>query len=650
MDAGPICANRFEGKENGKKMKAISKLLSLSATAALAITLAACGGSPANSGGNASSDSSSNASTTAAAAPAPDGDQSVPVYRDTMNSTESVTVRTIAGIPYMKIDEFYNKLYFTGADKYPEKAKQMTVTHNGSVFEAPAYDGTKATFDADADTFSCENLDAYTMVPYYSLFLAEQADPAAPFVRVSGTDRTGDATPRTVDFKKYGIDLVADGDSLWVPLPTLADIFSCPFVYEVFYNGKGVYISDGMEVLQTKNAMDTDENYYAFTKENRSAERAAFDYNNLCFYVDTFYGHPASSRISESIKADGLDKTLDKTIDGMKLSGVKEALKSTDMKEYAFGLNCLINSALDDGGHTAYRDMMTWMSQEEVGKWGQRMDELGLSKNTNSLKRDESSAGIAAVISKGIDDKSLPVEPLRYADGSGVAIYMEQGDTAMFVVTANYVIDRAGWTAYENGETDEKPQDSMGMFMQALDKAKANPAIKNFVVNVALCPGGESGISTTISKIISGQTYRHQFNELSGQDEVIHYDVDANFDRVFDEKDNEVSYPFNFAVVASSCSYSAANYLANMAKDNGVCLLGETSGGGANSPQVTPESEGLSFNLSARYKLMDKNNQHVDFGVEPDYVLTQEEDGEKDYSQYFDLAVISQHVNEFYAK
>ena len=87
-----------------------------------------------------------------------------------------------------------------------------------------------------------------------------------------------------------------------------------------------------------------------------------------------------------------------------------------------------------------------------------------------------------------------------------------------------------------------------------------------------------------------------------------------------------------------------------MAKDNGVCLLGETSGGGANSPQVTPEADGQSFNLSARYKLMDKNNQHVDFGVEPDYVLTQEKDGAKDYSQYFDLATISQHVNEFYAR
>ena len=623
----------------------LGKLLCLAAMVALAVTLASCGGSS-NSSTNSASTAPASASASAAAAT----DKAVPVYRDAMDSNESVTVRMYGDIPYMKIDEFYNKLYFTGAEKYPEKAKQMVVTHEGSVYEAPAFDGTKATFDADADTFTCENLDAYTMAPYYTMFLSEQADPSAPFVRVSGTDRTGDVSPKTVDLKKYGIDLVADGDDLWVPLPTLEGIFSCPYAYEVYYNGQGIYVSDGMEVLQTTNAKDLDENYYAFTKENRSAERAAFDYGNLCFYVDTFYGHPASSRISESIKADGLDKTLDKTIDGMKLSGVKEALKSTDMKEYAFGMNGLINSAFDDGGHTSFRDMMSWMPQEEMAKWGQRMDELGLSENVNTLRSDESSEALADVLNKGIDAKSIPGEPLRYADGSGYAIYMEQGDTAMYVLTGNYDIDRAGWTAYENGETSEMPQDSMGTFMQALDKAKANPDIKNFVVNIALCPGGESGISTTISKIISGQTYRHQFNELSGQDEVIHYDVDANFDRVFDEKDNEVSYPFSFAVVASSYSYSAANYLANMAKDNGVCLLGETSGGGANSPQVTPEAEGQSFNMSARYKLMDKNNQHVDFGVEPDYVLTQEKDGAKDYSQYFDLAAISQYVNEYYAK
>lgn len=581
-----------------------------------------------------------------------DAEESVPVYRDTTGSAESVTVRMRDDIPYMKIDEFYNKLYFTGADQYPEKAQQMVVTHEGSVYEAPAFNGTKATFDVDADTFVCENLDAYTMTPYYALFLAEQADPSAPFVRVSGTDYTGDVTPRSVDLKSYGIDLVADGDELWVPLPTLECIFCYPYVYDVYYNGQSIYMYDGMSILQTTSAKDTDENYYDFLEDERSAERIAFDYGNLCFYVDTFYGYPASSRLCESIRAEGLDKTLDKTIDGMKLSGIKELLKSADMVEYAIGLDSLFNKALDDGGHTGFVEL-SWVSkvpQEKITELTPKVAELSLTRNANTLKSQETAEELQAALGQVMDEGGFEGETMQYADGSGFAVYMEQGDTAMFVLSDHYDIDRPGWVAYENGETSEMPQDSMGTFMQALDKAKANPDIKNFVVNIALCGGGESGISTTISKIACGQAYRHQFNEFSGQDEVIHYDVDANFDGAFDDLDDEVSYPFNFAVVASAQSYSATNYLASMAKDNGVCLLGETTGGGANAPQVTPEAEGFSINLSAGFKVMDKNNQHVDFGVEPDYVLTQEKDGAKDYSQYFDLATISQLVNEFYSE
>lgn len=64
-------------------------------------------------------------------------------------------------------------------------------------------------------------------------------------------------------------------------------------------------------------------------------------------------------------------------------------------------------------------------------------------------------------------------------------------------------------------------------------------------------------------------------------------------------------------------------------------------------PQQTPESEGLCFYLSGRYKLMDKNNETVDFGVEPDYVLTEEKDGAFDYSRYFDFAEISRLIDEY---
>jgi C-terminal processing protease CtpA/Prc len=161
---------------------------------------------------------------------------------------------------------------------------------------------------------------------------------------------------------------------------------------------------------------------------------------------------------------------------------------------------------------------------------------------------------------------------------------------------------------------------------------------------------GESGISTAMAKIICGETYRHQYDSYTGQDEVIHYDVDLNFDGVFDEKDDEVSYPFEFAVMVGAQTYSAANYLASMAKDNGIPVLGEQTGGGACSPQITPEPEGLYYSLSGRYSLMDKNNKSVDMGIEPDFVLTKEKDGEYDYSLYADFDEISRMIDEYYGK
>ena len=61
----------------------------------------------------------------------------------------------------------------------------MTVTHSGSVYETTAYDGTKGIFNAEEDSFACENLDVYSNPPYYALLLASERDPSAPFVSVS---------------------------------------------------------------------------------------------------------------------------------------------------------------------------------------------------------------------------------------------------------------------------------------------------------------------------------------------------------------------------------------------------------------------------------------------------------------------------------
>lgn len=571
-------------------------------------------------------------------------EKTVPVYRDRPESDESAVIRMYGDIPYMKIDDFYNNLYFTGAEAYPQQASPMTVTRNGNSYETTAYNGTKGVFDVEAGTFTCENLDAYANPPYYALLLASERDSSAPFVRISHTEYSGALTAKTMDFSKYGIKLEGDGDELWVPLAVLQCLFSSPYAYNAYFNGKGIYMQDGMETLQPESARNLDSEYYDFMKNARSEEKARFDYSVLCFYVDNCFGYPERSRLSESIAEVGLDKTLDQTIDGIHLSAIKESLLSTDMEEYVFGIFALM-TAIDDGGHTTFADM-PMLTEERKVAWAKKKAELGLVSSKKNALADASFNSITKVYQQAAKDNFDYVEGITYDNGEW-ANYFEKGDTALYLFT-HFYCNRLSWTQYEDGQLSEMPQDTMGTFMKCLEKAKSNPNIKKFVIFLAMNNGGESGIATTMAKIISGQAYRHQYNAYTGQDEIIWYDVDLNFDGVFDEKDNEVSYPFKFAVIAGANTYSAANYLTSMAKDNGVCVLGEQSGGGACSPQPTPESEGTMFNLSARYKLVDRNNEHVDFGIVPDVVLTVEKDGETDYGRFLDFEEISRLIDAFY--
>ena len=571
-------------------------------------------------------------------------EKTVPVYRDRPESDESAVIRMYGDIPYMKIDDFYNNLYFTGAEAYPQQASPMTVTRNGNSYETTAYNGTKGVFNVEAGTFTCENLDAYANPPYYALLLASERDSSAPFVRISHTEYSGALTAKTMDFSKYGIKLEGDGDELWVPLAVLQCLFSSPYAYNAYFNGKGIYMQDGMETLQPESARNLDSEYYDFMKNARSEEKARFDYSVLCFYVDNCFGYPERSRLSESIAEVGLDKTLDQTIDGIHLSAIKESLLSTDMEEYVFGIFALM-TAIDDGGHTTFADM-PMLTEERKVAWAKKKAELGLVPSEKTALADASFNSITKVYQQAAKDNFDYVEGITYDNGEW-ANYFEKGDTALYLFT-HFYCNRLSWAQYEDGQLSETPQDTMGTFMKCLEKAKSNPNIKKFVIFLAMNNGGESGIATTMAKIISGQAYRHQYDAYTGQDEIIWFDVDLNFDGVFDEKDNEVSYPFKFAVIAGANTYSAANYLTSMAKDNGVCVLGEQSGGGACSPQPTPESEGTMFNLSARYKLVDRNNEHVDFGIVPDVVLTVEKDGETDYGRFLDFEEISRLIDAFY--
>ena len=150
----------------------------------------------------------------------------------------------------------------------------------------------------------------------------------------------------------------------------------------------------------------------------------------------------------------------------------------------------------------------------------------------------------------------------------------------------------------------------------------------------------------------------HFFNTLTGNRYDEKAQLDLNLDGVFDDRDKEVFYDFNFAVLASSSSFSSANTMPIMCKDNGVCVLGEKSKGGACAVvfPFTPESHFLS--LSGPLRTVSETGLDVDKGAPVDYELVEtktitDESGEqqekKSYSKLYDLGLVGSLVSEFYA-
>ena len=81
----------------------------------------------------------------------------------------------------------------------------------------------------------------------------------------------------------------------------------------------------------------------------RPADLAAFSYGELCFVMDTFYGHPGSAPLEEALSEYGFDGALEAHSDESR--EVRRLLQSRRLGEYIAGAERL-NALLYDGGHT----------------------------------------------------------------------------------------------------------------------------------------------------------------------------------------------------------------------------------------------------------------------------------------------------------
>ena len=571
-------------------------------------------------------------------------DRTVGVFRETLTD-ETATVRYFAdarSIAYMCIEDYYAVML---------PGYSMSVEQTGDGQYTLTNPCGSAVVDVTADTLRSDDYAAFTNLMWQ---IQEGMDniylDGYPFIRVVGATYSDPPKPVTFLFgEKYGIDLRADGGHVYFPLATLSDMFSNMDYLYSSYNGVNLYVNadNDMDFMYER-----DPAYYdpILCAEKRDAELADFNYRELCFVFDYLYGYPGRGILYEeaALEQVGLDRALEDF--GPIGTRTKELLLSSDWVDYFMG-TIRLNTLLDDGGHTSLGVMSgtdiysnparAWLQEKLSGpdvypSYFSDMMELMMRKTGPSFE------SIFALM-------ELRTEIL------GEGRFFTKGDTALYSMNG-FVADKAPWKEYyaNGGSFDDFDEPVFMGLISAMNKAQADPDIKNFVIDLSANGGGSADVLMALYSLITGErevvlTYQ---SVLQGQDITQTFLVDRNFDGKFDEADADVHYDLNFAVLATQESYSCGNLFPSMMKDLGYMVLGERSGGGACTILGLNTADGFYYHTSSyEMRLTNAAGEVIDAGIEPDVVLVRAgADGVKDYSDCYDLELLSGLMNEFYGE
>ncbi len=533
----------------------------------------------------------------------------------------------------------------------------MTVSHTGVGEYTLANADASAVVNINSDVFASEDFEAFTnQMGLLQPGMANVYYDGMPFVRYKGVTYTPSKVTTTLDMGKYEIDIHADGKgAVYFPFATLADMYTDLFYHHAGFNGEKVVVNTSVNEVSLAE-IDSTYNEPLLSKTVRSESMAAFNYKELCFAMDHFYGYPGRIKYNAQLKAKGLDKVLEEDVE----SGpeIKQLLLSTSMGEYFTGMMGLFAIYFD--GHTSM-EILSPAIGENREKYKDLLAEYTRSQMAHMGFQGMLMQAVAPMMS--MMQSSMAVAKQRpEAYGKGVT-YFKKGNTAVCVFDSFNSRNEKAWKDYYAGTgpmptIENAPGDDMVIFLDALKRADADPEVENLIIDITANGGGSADIVMAMTSLILDKSYISQDNALTGQRAIVEYEVDRNFDRVFDDKDKDVHYDLNFAVLTSGMSFSCGNLFPSILKDNGVPVMGETSGGGSCAIQAMCTADGFCFQISSfRARLNTLAGENIDEGITPDLpiatstaqVEVSEEEAvpSRDFSKYFDVDYLTKLLSEY---
>ena len=572
--------------------------------------------------------------------------------------------------PYMPIDTYYSLLLKGRTDD--EKRTKLSVTVSGDVYTVASTEG-KATFDVKENVMSSDNFSFFTSTKTYeSGYNALVGSDGMPWMKIEKIEPSTDPKKTIVDFDDYGIDLLGDGFSLYLPLPTMQDIFSDTNIITSLYNRKDIYVYKGFDDDMKNMGLDM---YEPCLKTDLGVGYATYLYNEMCFDYDVILGRPTRSSLERYYD---LSQGLDHALESRPLGKiVKQYLTDGTASGYATGLY-LMGQLTADGGHTNVSPFMGSMIDPETGasvspSWTQgilsqvsanlqNLSLQGYEEIMDSCKSYNHHSEIRANRRDGLGLASTGLDGLR-----GEETYKKVNSTAFIFIDGymNDCLNAEEWKKYYAGEGmlpyGEKKGGAVVSLFKGLQKAQEDQSVKNVVIDLSSNTGGSLDEMMYVVSLLTenavGETAVSFHNRVTDQRIKAKLLIDRNLDRVFDEKDKELNLVKgkNVAVLMSQNGFSCGGISPILLHDNGLFTMGDISGGGCCSIFYQHTGAGLFTTRSSGDALIDKRGRKIDEAREDSCdhkfeIKTVESEGKTflDYSAFFKIEDIERVLAEHF--
>ncbi|MBQ4434805.1 MAG: S41 family peptidase [Clostridia bacterium] len=399
--------------------------------------------------------------------------------------------------------------------------------------------------------------------------------------------RTGSAV--SMNLKDYNIDIIAQDGACFIPFQTLNDIFIPPLYM--------TYVFNGQALIGAEWGSDFVHRMYDAEPQAMSEELAAFNFRELCFNLDHFYG------LREEHEIGNFAEMLVQNYD------LFSQMTSTDPAVFDSALNKLTATFLDDG-HSGFKKY-SWRSGSKTGA---------------ELAKLLANAGASAMIRLGNGFRMQAKRKAAYPDA--IPQYEEIGDTA-FITFDSFTAKRPHTEDYYHLENPDDPQDTIELIIYANRQIRREGSpVKNIVIDLSMNGGGTASAAVFAVAWFTGSAIIDLRNPLTGAQSIVFYRADVNLNGLTttDPSDSVSTGGYNLYCLISAQSFSCGNLLPACFKASGnVTLIGQQSGGGSCVVRPCTTASGSIFQMSGTKQLSTVINgsfYNIDQGIEPDIRLT----------------------------